>query len=79
MLLKLVTCLLTFIAYVIPVLVWSSQLYSIVHVSQDFHESVSIVQGCEVCAPVPLLTSSCEGKGTSIITLILQCLYIVTL
>ncbi len=55
----------------------TSQLNSIVRVSQDFHESVPIVQDCEVCAPVPLSTSSSESKGTSIITLIvLLCLFI---
>ncbi len=74
-----VTCLVAFISYLPPVSspACSSQLYSIVRVSQDFHESVPIVQDCEVCAPVPLFTSSSESKGTSIITLIvLLCLFI---
>ncbi len=79
MLLKLVTGLIAFISYLPPVSspACSSQLYSIVCVSQDFHESVSIVQDCEVCTEVPLSTSSCESKGTSIIILIvLLCLFI---
>ncbi len=79
MLLQLVTCLLTLIPYLPPVSspACSSQLYSIVCVSKDLHECVSIVQDCEVCAPFPLSTSSCESKRTSIITLIiLLCLFI---
>ncbi len=80
MLLQLVfTCLLTLLSYLPPISspACSSQLYSIVCVSQDLHECVSIVQDSEVCAPFPLSTSSCQNKGTPIIILIIiMCLVI---
>ncbi len=80
MLLKLVICLLTFLAYVIPVLVWSSQLYSIVHVSQDFHESVSIVCNPGVCSS-SLVHEFLWGQGNfhyhPHLTVLIHC-YIVT-
>ncbi len=78
-LLQLLTCVLTLISYLPPVSspVCSSQLYSIVCVSKDLLECVSPVQDCEVCAPFPPSTSSCESKGNSLITLIiLLCLFI---
>ncbi len=76
-LLKLVTCLLTFISYLPPVSspACSSQLYSIVRVSQDFHESVSIDQDCEVCTPFPWYTSSCESKGFTLSPSSYYCVY----
>ncbi len=79
MLLQLLTCVLTLISYLPPVSspACSSQLYSIICVSKDLLECVSPVQDCEVCAPFPLSTSSCESKGNSLITLIiLLCLFI---
>ncbi len=79
MLLQLLTCVLTLISYLPPVSspVCSSQLYSIVCVSKDLLKCVSPVQDCEVCAPFPPSTSSCESKGNSLITLIiLLCLFI---
>ncbi len=79
MLLQQITCLLTLIFYLPTVSspACSSQLYSIVCVSKDLYECVSPVQDCEVCAPFPISTSSCESKKTSIITLIiLLCLII---
>ncbi len=73
MLLQLVfTCLLTLLSYLPPISspACSSQLYSIVCVSQDLHECVSIVQDCEgvlhsPCPRVPVKTKEHLSSSSS--------------